>query len=174
MGNFISCALAPPPPKHPATRSATRVIYPTGEIKQFYEPTNAAEIMMEAPNYFLVDAKSLQIGRRFSALGADQDLEFSAAYVMFPMKRLNSIVTTADMGTLFLTANSAARRVSGGGNVRVLPEPPREVKEEVAVVPKLNLDDVEEFSALEVKHRLSMCRSKKPLLETIAEEPICS
>ena len=44
---------------------------------------------------------------------------------------------------------------------------------EAPVVPKLNLDDIEEFSALEFKHRLSMCQPKKPLLETIAEEPVC-
>ncbi|KAF7130270.1 hypothetical protein RHSIM_Rhsim10G0077800 [Rhododendron simsii] len=165
MGNYISCAISTPQSKH----SAARVIYPTGEIKQFHEPTNAAEVMMEAPNFFLVNTKSLQIGRRFSALGADEDLELSEAYVMFPMKRLSSVVTAADMGALFLTANS--RRVAAG-NVRVLPEPPK--AKEVVVTPKLNLDDIEEFSSLEVKHRLSMCRSKKPLLETIAEEPICS
>ncbi|KAG5528061.1 hypothetical protein RHGRI_028861 [Rhododendron griersonianum] len=164
MGNYISCALSTQS-KH----SAARVIYPTGEIKQFHETTNAAEVMMEAPNFFLVNAMSLQIGRRFSALSADEDLELSAAYVMFPMKRLGSVVTAADMGVLFLTANS--RRVAAG-NVRVLPEPP-EAKEAVAT-PKLNLDDMEEFSTLEIKHRLSMCRSKKPLLETIAEEPISS
>ncbi|KAI8534513.1 hypothetical protein RHMOL_Rhmol10G0095800 [Rhododendron molle] len=166
MGNYISCGLSTPQSKH----SAATVIYPTGEIKQFHETTNAAEVMMEAPNFFLVNAKSLQIGRRFSALGADEDLELSAAYVMFPMKRLGSVVTAADMGALFLTANS--RRVAAG-NVRVLPEPPEEVKEAVAT-PKLNLDDMEEFSTMEVKLRLSMGRSKQPLLETIAEEPICS
>lgn len=161
MGNFISCALCTAQSKD-SRASATRVIYPTGEIKQFYEPTNAAEIMMEAPNYFLVDARSLHAGRRFSALGADEDLELGAAYVMFPMKRLGSVVTAADVGSLFLAAN--CRRIAAG-NVRVLPEPP---------AAKLNLDDIEEFSTMEVTQRLSLCRSKKPLLETIVEEPICS
>ncbi|KAI8031097.1 hypothetical protein LOK49_LG01G03015 [Camellia lanceoleosa] len=121
--------------------------------------------MLETPNFFVVNSASLQIGRRFSALNADEDLEIANVYVMFPMKRLNSMVTAADMGALFLTANSAAK------NIRVLPEPQKMEQEEA--VPKLNVDDIEEFSMPEFKHRLSMCRSKKPLLETIVEEPVC-
>ena len=46
--------------------------------------------------------------------------------------------------------------------------------EEKKATPKLNLDDIEEFSAPEFIHRFSMTRSKKPLLETIAEEPVCA
>ena len=168
MGNYISCTLSAPAGKN---SRATRVIFPTGEIKQIYEPVKAAELMLETPNFFLVNTCSLQIGRRFSALNADEELEMANAYVMFPMRRLNSTVTDADMGALFLCANTAAKRVAGG-NVRVLPEPPR-VEEEV-VVPKLNLDDIEEFSTPDFQRRMSMCRSKKPLLETIVEEPASS
>ena len=52
---------------------------------------------------------SLQIGRRFSALNADEELECGNVYVMLPMKRLNSLVKASDMGALLLTA----KRVSG-------------------------------------------------------------
>ncbi|XP_052196109.1 uncharacterized protein LOC127803713 [Diospyros lotus] len=164
MGNYLSCTLSGPAGKQ--ARSA-RVVLPTGEIRQFQQPVKAAELMLETPNFFLVNSQSLQMGRRFSALNADEDLEMANAYVMFPMKRLNSVVTAADMGALFLAAN--AKRVAGGGYVRVLPEP-----RPPQAVPKLTLDDVEEYSTPEFTHRLSMCRSKKPLLETIAEEPVCS
>ncbi|PSS30608.1 3-oxoacyl-[acyl-carrier-protein] synthase [Actinidia chinensis var. chinensis] len=171
MGNYISCALASPASKH---NKSIKIISQTGEIKKFQQPLKAAELMLEAPNSFLVNSRSLQIGRRFSALNADEDLEMANVYVMFPMKRVRSVVTAADMGVLFLAANSATRRAAGGG-VRVLPEPQRDEATEAAatVVPRLSLEDAEEFSTPEFKHRLSMCRSKKPLLETIVEEPSC-
>ncbi|KAL6960921.1 hypothetical protein U1Q18_038687 [Sarracenia purpurea var. burkii] len=173
MGNYISCTLLSPLGKH---AGATRVIFPTGEIRKLDQPVKAAELMLETPNFFVANSRSLQMGRRFSALNADEDLEIANVYVMFPMRRLNSVVTAADMGAMFLTAKSAAaRRVSGGMNARILPEPPRADEAAApASAPVLNLDDIEEFSTPEFKRRLSMCRSKKPLLETIAEEPVCS
>ncbi|KAJ7975787.1 DUF4228 domain-containing protein [Quillaja saponaria] len=178
MGNYVSCTLSTPGSKH---SRATKVIFPNGEIRQFYEPINAAELMLETPNFFVVNTRSLQIGRRFSALNADEDLELANVYVMFPMKRLNSMVTAADMGTLLLAANAVAKRGSGG-KMRILPESnsasaaimvDHHKVEDQSSTPKLNLDDIEEFSTPEFMHRLSMCRSKKPLLETIAEEPVC-
>ncbi|CAB4304209.1 unnamed protein product [Prunus armeniaca] len=193
MGNYVSCTLSTQIAKN--SKAATKVIVPSGEIKQFYVPMKAAELMLETPNFFLVNTKSLHIGRRFSALNADEDLEIGDVYVMFPMKRLNSTVTPADMGALFLTASSATKRLSGR-NVRVQPaedksgeladdddddeeeednkrmENWRENLDHEAAKPKLNLDDIEDFSAPEFMHRVSMRRSKKPLLETIAEEPV--
>ncbi|KAL4652041.1 hypothetical protein ACB092_01G204100 [Castanea dentata] len=185
MGNYVSCALSSPGGKQ---SRATKVIFPSGQIQEFHAPIKAAELMLETPNFFVVNSMSVQIGRRFSALNADEDLEMANVYVMFPMKRLNSIVTAADMGALFLTANSPDKRGSGEANIRTFPEPgdvPQLVEgktaddwqenEAAVAVPKLNLDDIEEFSSPEFMHRLSMCRSRKPLLETIAEEPvICS
>ncbi|XVE78672.1 hypothetical protein DITRI_Ditri13aG0165600 [Diplodiscus trichospermus] len=178
MGNYVSCTLSTPLGK--ASKS-TKVIFPSGEIRQFNEPIKAAELMLETPNFFLVNAQSLKPGRRFSPLNADEDLEFANVYVMFPMKRLNSTVTAGDMGALFLAANSAAKK-GFGGNVRILPEAAEEANlrdvseknEETKTTPKLNLDDIEEYSTPEFRHRLSMSRSKKPLLETIAEEPVCA
>ncbi|CAA2996580.1 Hypothetical predicted protein [Olea europaea subsp. europaea] len=164
MGNYISCTLSSPAGKH--SGRAVKVIFPGGEIRKFYEPTKAAELMLESPNSFLVNTKSLQIGRRFSALNADEDLEMANVYVIFPMKRLNTSVTASDMGALFLTANSSEKRPASIGNVRILPECSEKP------VPKLNLDDIKEFSTPEFQHRLSLCRSRKPLLETIVEEPV--
>ncbi|KAL2549894.1 hypothetical protein Fot_11424 [Forsythia ovata] len=80
--------------------------------------------------------------------------------------RLNTPVTASDMGAQFLTANSAAKRSTSIGSVRILPE-----YSEKPVL-KLNLDDIEEFFIPEFQHRLSMYRSKKSLLETIVEEPV--
>ncbi|XP_019182971.1 PREDICTED: uncharacterized protein LOC109177929 [Ipomoea nil] len=169
MGNYVSCTLSGPAGRN--SSRGTKVILATGEIRHFYEPTNAAELMLESPNHFVVSARGLQMGRRFSALNADEDLEMGSVYAMFPMKRLNSAVTAADMGVLFL----AAKRVSRG-SVRILPDHQliSDGGHNRDDLPRLNLDDIEELSAPEFKHRLSMCRSKKPMLETIMEEPVYS
>ncbi|KAI3798922.1 hypothetical protein L1987_34207 [Smallanthus sonchifolius] len=157
MGNYASCTLT----KH---SKAPKVIYSNGEIHKLNQPIKAAELMMESPNTFLVNSKSLRIGGRFSALNADEDLEIASVYVMFPMSRLNSVVSTADLASLFLAAKSGASKI---GSVRILPENP-------PTPPRLSLDEIEEFCSPEFKKMISMCRSKKPLLETIAEEPISS
>ncbi|XP_031265233.1 uncharacterized protein LOC116123628 [Pistacia vera] len=172
MGNYVSCTLSTPLARQ--SRSV-KVVFPGGEVKQILTPTKAAELMLEMPNFFLVNSQSLKIGRRFSPLSADEDLEARNVYVMFPMKKVNSKVTSGDMGTLFM----AAKR-SSSGKVRISPADQggevmnNKIDEETAV-PKPNLDDVEEFSKPEfmLMRRLSMSRSKKPLLETIAEEPVC-
>ncbi|CAI9110620.1 OLC1v1010677C1 [Oldenlandia corymbosa var. corymbosa] len=184
MGNYVSCTLSGPAMKQ---SRGIKIIFPRGEIRHFYQPMKAAEPMLEMPGFFLVNTKSLQIGRRFSALNADEDLEIANVYVMFPMKRVNSVVTAADLGALFVTANKVAnKRMSiTKKRVRILPDfdaaaerqetaEEEPVKAEAAAVPKLNLDDIEEFSTPEFQHRLSASRSKKPVLETIVEEPVFS
>ncbi|XP_023754007.2 uncharacterized protein LOC111902399 [Lactuca sativa] len=134
---------------------STKVIFPNGEIHKFQEPIKVAELMMESPNSFVVNSKSLRIGARFSAMNADEDLEFACVYVMFPMKRVHSVVTSTDLGSLFLSAKKIGR---------IAPE-------NVSTPPSMKLDDIEEeVSSLEFKRRASMCRSKKPLLDTIEEE----
>ncbi|XP_010243819.1 PREDICTED: uncharacterized protein LOC104587793 [Nelumbo nucifera] len=183
MGNYISCTLA-----NSAGRQSrgAKVILPSGEIRQLDGHVKAAELMFEIPNYFLVNSRSLQIGRRFSALSAVEDLEMGNVYIMFPMKRVNSVIKAADMGALFMSANRAANRASsagavcivseaGNGNAQVTPVPAVDgLREGETPLPRLKLDDVEEFSTPEFKHRRSMCKSRKPLLETIMEEPISS
>lgn len=184
MGNYVSCTLSTPLIKN---SKAARVVLPTGEVRQFrHHPVNAAELMLECPNFFLVNSQSLHIGRRFSALSADEEVEFGNVYIMFPMKRLNSVVTAADMAALFMAANSAAKRISGGNNAnkgRVLPESSGDVKAEESCMhgsedggSRLSgsEEEIEGFPMLEFRHRLSMCRSRKPMLETIKEEPVCS
>ncbi|GAV86245.1 DUF4228 domain-containing protein [Cephalotus follicularis] len=171
MGNYVSCALSTPKGKK---AKFIKVVLPSGEIKEFNAPTKAAELMLESPNFFLVNTQSLKMGRRLSALNADEDLELANVYVMFPMKRVNSMVTAADMGVLFLAASSSAKR-GFGHKVRDLPEPSEvsrvmEGEDDTEKVPKLNLDDIEEYSSPAFRHRLSMSRSKKPLLDTIVEE----
>lgn len=173
----MSCSVLSP--SMMKNNKAARVILPGGEVRQFREPVKAAEIMLECPNYFLVNANGLNIGRRFSALTADEDLEFGNLYLMFPMRRVNSIVMTTDMAVVLLAANTAAKRISGGGNVRISPVAGAEGEAAMAASSvesprKLEAEDMEIFPGGEYKYRLSVCRSKKPMLDTIFEEPILS
>ena len=159
---------------------AARVIFPGGEIRQFKEPVKAAELMLESPNFFLVNSKSLNIGRRFAALSADEDVEFGNVYIMFPMRRVNSIITAADMAVFFMAANSAAKRIKTGNN-KLSPEVVAAAAEMDYKSPesdvgrsRFNLEEVEGFSVPEFKFRLALCRSRKPGLDTITEESLYS
>ncbi|KAJ4821889.1 hypothetical protein Tsubulata_048538 [Turnera subulata] len=182
MGNYVSCTLATPLIKN---SKASRVVFPGGEVRQFREPVKAAELMLECPSYFVANSQSLHIGRRFSPLSADEDLEFGNVYIMFPMKRASAVVSAADMAVFFMAANSAAKRISGvKSKIRVLPESGgvgnvQEISsqgssDQEGGSSRLSLEGVEEFQMQEYKYRLSVCRSKKPMLETIKEEPIHS
>ncbi|KAF5745218.1 hypothetical protein HS088_TW07G00801 [Tripterygium wilfordii] len=174
MGNYVSCALAGPLMK---TNKAARVIFPTGEVRQFRELVKAAELMLECPNFFLANSQSLNIGRRFSPLSADEELELGNVYLMFPMKRVSSVVTAADMAVYFMVANSAAKRISGG-KLKVLPESGGGRSDDVGensperIESGLSFEGVEEFQVSEFKYRIASCRSRKPALETIREEPV--
>nr|GMD26655.1 DUF4228 domain-containing protein [Ipomoea batatas] len=164
MGNLVPCCSLTPR-MCAATAKAVRVIVPGGGIRQFWEPVKAAELMLEHPGYFLINSTSMNVGRRFSALSADEDLEMGNAYGMFPLRRVNSVVTAADMAVLLEMAapDSTAKRIV----VRVSPE---NGSSEVEAAPSA-LDLVfEGFAEQEMKYRLSSSRSKRPLLETIVEE----
>ncbi|KAI3763798.1 hypothetical protein L2E82_13795 [Cichorium intybus] len=167
MGNYASaCGIMISPIMK--SNKAARVIFPTGEIRQFRESIKAAEIMLECPNFFLVNSQSLSINRRFSPLSADEDLEAGNIYILFPMRRVNSMVTPADMAVFWMAGNNAGKRISG----KITPEMATVagvVKEEVVVEQPRLVVDVPEFS-----YRLAVCRSRKPFLDTITEEPVCS
>ncbi|XP_076927234.1 uncharacterized protein LOC143590723 [Bidens hawaiensis] len=141
-----------------------RVVFPSGEIRVVQEPTKVAEVMLECPGFFLVNARTLTINRCFTPLLADEDLEMGNVYVMFPMRRVNSMVTPTDMGVFWMTGGNTRKQIlttdGGGGGVG---------GSEVNVVeqPRLVVD-VPEFS-----YRLAVCRSRKPVLDTIMEEPVC-
>ncbi|KAL7602912.1 uncharacterized protein LOC111882046 [Lactuca sativa] len=165
MGNYASaCSLMISPIMK--SNKAARVIFPAGEIRQFRDSIKAAEIMLECPNFFLVNSRSLNINRRFSPLSADEDLEAGNIYILFPMRRVNSMVTPADMAAFWMAGNSASKRISG----RISPEMTTVgggVKEEVVVEQPRLVVEVPEFS-----YRLAVCRSRKPFLDTITEEPV--
>ncbi|KAK1326853.1 hypothetical protein QJS10_CPA01g01409 [Acorus calamus] len=117
--------------------------------------------MLDSPGHFVTAAAggSLVVGRRFSPVTADEELEVGGVYVMFPMRRVDSVVTDADVGRLLLAAAAARPR-----GARVGPEAAAEEEEVGPAVA---------FEGAEFKYRLSLCRSRKPSLETIVEETVC-
>ncbi|CAN6332093.1 unnamed protein product [Urochloa humidicola] len=178
MGNYLSCTLA----KAPGGRCA-RVILPDGVVRQVPLPATAAELMMDAPGHFLVDARGASVGARLAALPADEELELGGAYATFPMKRLGTPLAAADAARLAAAAAREARRSSAKVSSSdsdhaavVAAAPPAEVVSVAAVeeAPRLRLEEmVDDAAAAELgalKHRLSNARSRRPTLETIQEE----
>ncbi|KAK1269242.1 hypothetical protein QJS04_geneDACA017622 [Acorus gramineus] len=158
MGSYISCTYYPTnKPKH------TKVVLPSGEVRRFDHPTTAADLMLDFPGHFVAAAAggSLVVGRRFSPVTADEELEVGEVYVMFPMRRVDSVVTDADVGRLLLAVAASPPR-----GARVGPEAAAVAAEE-EVGPAVALEGAE------FKYRLSLCRSRKPSLETIVEETAC-
>lgn len=182
MGNLVCSALSKT--SSSSSSSAARVILPDGEVRHIHAPTKAAELMMEIPSSFLVDAKSLKIGRKFNPLAADDDLQIRGChvYVAFPMTRSTSAANASDMARLFVAAKKQQRRRIGTKSITAVKHchsgrvsPDGEEDEEVRMISarsKLNLEDIEEFSAAEFMHRISVSKSKKPMLETIIEESL--
>ena len=171
MGNYMSCALA----KAPGGRGA-RVILPDGGVRQVALPATAAELMMDAPGHFLVDARAASAGALLAALPADEELELGGAYAAFPMKRLGTPLAAAEAARL---AAAAGTREARRSSAKVSDDaPPAGVAAAAAEekAKRLRLEDMEvdgaaaaELDAL--KHRLSNARARRrPTLETIEEE----
>ncbi|KAG2300305.1 hypothetical protein Bca52824_036777 [Brassica carinata] len=181
MGNYVSSALSKTTPS--SSSSTARLILPDGEVRHIHEPTKAAELMLEIPSFFLVDAKSLKIGRKFNPLAADDDLQIKGChvYIAFPMTRATSAANASDMARLFVAAKKQHRQSKSSGvgtavrschSGRVSPDGGEDDVKIVSAGSKLNLEDIEEFSAAEFMHRISVSKSKKPKLETIVEESL--
>lgn len=123
---------------------------------------------MEFPSYFLVNSNSMQIGRRFSTLSADEDLEIGNIYVMFPMRRVSSTVADGDVAILLMAAKM--KMVVAQNNQDV--QEGEIFKRDEHMGSFCNFVEMEGSFEEDFKYRMSVCRSIKPKLETIKEEPI--
>ncbi|CAN6451983.1 unnamed protein product [Victoria cruziana] len=177
MGAYLSCALSS---KTAPRNSAVKVILSTGgDVRHVDGPVNAAELMLDNPDRFVVSLQSLQIGKRFPPLSADEELEMGGVYVLFPMSRVNSVVRPADMGGLFLKATGEMKKKHGAaGGSKILPEVgggPSRVDDDSGefATPRLRSEGVDHVAVDRFSRRLSVSRSRKPLLETIDEESLC-
>lgn len=111
MGNYVSCALSKTTSSNSSSSPAAKVILPDGGVRDINVQTKAAELMMEMPSHFLVEAKSLKIGRKLTPLSADDDLDVGGChvYVAFPMTRVASAANASDMARLFMAGKKRLR-----------------------------------------------------------------
>ncbi|KAL1195455.1 hypothetical protein V5N11_030729 [Cardamine amara subsp. amara] len=150
MGNYVSSALTKTSSSS-SSSSAAKVILPDGGVRLIHAPMKAAELMMEIPSFFFVDAKSLKIGRKLSPLAADDDLQIKGCH---RSKKQRRRVGADSYGSGTVVKNCHNGKVSPDGeedDVKI-----------VSVGSKLNLEDIEDFSAAEFMHRISISKSKKP------------
>lgn len=83
------------------------------------------------------------------------------------MKRLKSIVKGDDLDVLFMVANPTATT----NKVRVLPEStPAALPESEVEGSQIWFEETEGLYTGEFKYRLSVSRSRKPMLDTITED----
>ncbi|KAI3744413.1 hypothetical protein L1987_57493 [Smallanthus sonchifolius] len=154
MGNYVSSCTFMIAPVMKSNKAA-RVIFPSGEVRQFRESIKAAEIMLDCPGFFVVNSRTLNINRCFSSLSADEDLEPGNIYIMFPMRRVNSMVTPADMAVFWMAGKQISGGGGSGGEVKVV-EQPRLVVE-----------------GPEFSYRLAVCRSLLPFVVTVENQHRC-
>ncbi|KAG0459696.1 hypothetical protein HPP92_022824 [Vanilla planifolia] len=131
--------------------------------------------MLDHPGHFLVHASAVVVGRRLAALSADEELEIGAVYAMFPMGRIGSVATAADLERQqVLTSGKAAARWAAGGQgewVHGIPElDDVPAMTEVSLERSSKLELVDEVLMAELTFSKSMCRSRRPALQTITEE----
>ncbi|XP_078431398.1 uncharacterized protein LOC144703165 [Wolffia australiana] len=148
MGNYVACGLVGRRPKAEAV-----VVLPGGKMMRLSSPTTAAELMLEAPGYFAVCADEIHVGRRLRPMTADEALQMGQVYLMLPMKRVNATATVTDMDTLWRAA---------AGEAPIQPAKDEEAAAGPLLPPEL------------LRPRLTVSRSRKPSLETIAEETVLS
>lgn len=169
MGNYLSCSLSSPAA---GLQSGTKVILPSDEIHHLNGTSaTAAELMLEHPGFFLVHSSAILINRRLFALSADEELEFGVVYVMFPMDRVGSVASAADMGRLLIAAGKksihdrAQVTPAAESALPALSSPP-------AAENRVKLDDVDDSLVSEFRYKRSLCRSRRQVLETITEEAV--
>ncbi|PKU82659.1 uncharacterized protein LOC110100483 [Dendrobium catenatum] len=169
MGNYLSCSLSSPVA---GLQSGPKVILPSGAIHHLSAASaTAAELMLEHPGFFLVHSSAILINRRLFALSADEELELGVVYVMFPMDRVGSAASAADMGRLLLAAGRQARRDRAQVTPAAESSSPA-LSMETASENPLKPEEEDDVLIAEFRYKRSLCRSRRPALETITEEAV--
>lgn len=179
MGSYLSCASASACSSASVMSSSNtvKVVLSDGRLQEFQRQVKVAEVMLENPQHFLCHASALHVGRRISALRADEDLEMGQLYLLLPMSKLQSVLSVSDVVAITVKAESAKRRGSAKNSPKFAGVQSPEVENsqcggvflerEGNCLPKMDMErmSVEELA----RYRLSRCRSWKPKLETIRE-----
>uniref|UniRef100_A0ACD5YGE0 Uncharacterized protein n=1 Tax=Avena sativa TaxID=4498 RepID=A0ACD5YGE0_AVESA len=185
MGNLISAGAGA------GAASGGKVVMADGSVRALSEPVSVAELMMDHPRHFVVDARVLQQQRKGGGAGkvaplpADHVLGAGGVYVLLPATRGK---VSADEARRVLTASrSLARsRSMPGGLMRKMSyrksrdaDGSAKQREAAATAPVAETERSEETSATaedgfeehrpEFLSRELSCRGWKPSLNTIEE-----
>ncbi|KAM3313773.1 hypothetical protein ACQJBY_032966 [Aegilops geniculata] len=185
MGNLISAGAA-------AGASGGKVVMADGSVRALSEPVSVAELMMDHPRHFVVDARLLQQRKggaggasRVAPLPADHVLGAGGVYVLLPATR--GKVSAEEARRVLTASRSLARSRSMPGGLRrklssrksrEADDADRSAKNEAAVA---EMERREETAATadgfdehrpEFLSRELSCRGWKPSLNTIEERVI--
>ncbi|XP_020152550.1 uncharacterized protein [Aegilops tauschii subsp. strangulata] len=184
MGNLISAGTA-------AGASGGKVVMADGSVRALSEPVSVAELMMDHPRHFVVDARLLQQRKgaggacKVAPLPADHVLGAGGVYVLLPATR--GKVSAEEARRVLTASRSLARSRSMPGGLRrklssrksrEADDADRSAKNEAAVA---EMERREETAATadgfdehrpEFLSRELSCRGWKPSLNTIEERVI--
>ncbi|KAF7054144.1 hypothetical protein CFC21_061881 [Triticum aestivum] len=184
MGNLISAGAA-------AGASGRKVVMADGSVRALSEPVSVAELMMDHPRHFVVDARLLQQRKgaggacKVAPLPADHVLGAGGVYVLLPATR--GKVSAEEARRVLTASRSLARSRSMPGGLRrklssrksrEADDADRSAKNEAAVA---EMERREETAATadgfdehrpEFLSRELSCRGWKPSLNTIEERVI--
>ncbi|KAM3229168.1 hypothetical protein ACQJBY_060214 [Aegilops geniculata] len=176
MGNLIS-----------AGASGGKVVMADGSVRALSEPVSVAELMMDHPRHFVVDARLLQQRKggasKVAPLPADHVLGAGGVYVLLPATR--GKVSAEEARRVLTASRSLARSRSMPGGLRrklssrksrEADDADRSAKNEAAAAAEMErreetADGFEEHRPEFLSRELS-CRGWKPSLNTIQERVI--
>ncbi|VAI06489.1 uncharacterized protein LOC119293681 [Triticum dicoccoides] len=186
MGNLISAGAA-------AGASGGKVVMADGSVRALSEPVSVAELMMDHPRHFVVDARLLQQRKggaggasKVAPLPADHVLGAGGVYVLLPATR--GKVSAEEARRVLTASRSLARSRSMPGGLRrklssrksrEADDADRSAKNEAAAAAEMErreetaatADGFEEHRPEFLSRELS-CRGWKPSLNTIEERVI--
>ncbi|KAF7049265.1 hypothetical protein CFC21_057834 [Triticum aestivum] len=186
MGSLISAGAA-------AGASGGKVVMADGSVRALSEPVSVAELMMDHPRHFVVDARLLQQRKggaggasKVAPLPADHVLGAGGVYVLLPATR--GKVSAEEARRVLTASRSLARSRSMPGGLRrklssrksrEADDADRSAKNEAAAAAEMErreetaatADGFEEHRPEFLSRELS-CRGWKPSLNTIEERVI--
>lgn len=186
MGNLISAGAA-------VGASGGKVVMADGSVRALSEPVSVAELMMDHPRHFVVDARVLQQRKgggasKVAPLPADHVLGAGGVYVLLPATR--GKVSAEEARRVLTASRSLARSRSMPGGLRrklssrksrEADDADRSAKNEAAAAAVAEMERREETAATadgfeehrpEFLSRELSCRGWKPSLNTIEERVI--
>ncbi|KAJ8899086.1 hypothetical protein K2173_010239 [Erythroxylum novogranatense] len=160
MGNYTSSCI----PIYSGTRTA-KLMDTEGRLRRVKLPIKAAELMLQDPGNLISPANELLRVTRVIAMRAEDDLRPGQLYLLFPLSRVRSKVSGAEMELIVSASEKRSSNKQKGA--KVLPVVSVDKAQEGD---SSDVEDVVGANAGFLGHRTGNCRRWTPVLETISEE----